>query len=522
MSAAPTPPNPLDARTQRRAAREQDRLRNLHQQSSSFLGPAILVALGVLFFLVELGHLSAGRLLPLVFRWSPLLLVILGVLRLVEWSLDRRRLQHARATGVPFQPTRFGPGFGLLLSVLLAFSFAGSVASRHHRDRFPDRLLLEQGQNWNQLFGERHESRDTIAYPCPAGSSLSIDLGHGDLTVSGTSSDGQIHVSTHTTIFSASETDAAQTARTVHPVFRSEGDHITLSAPTSQGAELDLDVTLPAPTSLTVNADHGDVALTHLNATATVTANHGDITLSDIQGSITARLNNSGSSIAAHQISGPASISGRFEDVTLSDATQAITIEGDIFGDLHLERLAGPLRLHTSRIDLEVASLAGSLQAEGGRDLSADQLTGPVVINTRNRNIALEALRGPVTINNQNGSISAALTEPLGPIEINNRHGQVTLELPPASSFTVDAQTTDADLTNSFGLNTTSADNHPQLQGSVGSGGPPVHIRTTQGDIIINKADHPPSVPGVPTPHPPPTPPHRPKDSALGSGEVTF
>ncbi len=521
MAAFPPPPNPADARSRRRVAREQDQLRHLAPQPSSILGPAILLGIGVLFLLVELGHLSFGRLLSLSFRWSPILLVGLGVVRLVEWFIDRRRLERATAEGLPFQPTRVGPGYGLLFVLFFAFSIIGSVVSRHHHDRFADGLLFNQDQNWSQFFGERHESRDTLAYACPPGSSVSISVEHGDITVAGTSPDNQIHVATHTTVFSSSDADAAQRSRSVQPHFSTEGGHITLTAPASQNAELDLDVTLPPATTLTLNADHGDLSLSDLNAPATVTANHGDVTLSNIQGAVVARLNNSGSSISAHRITGTTSISGRLEDITLSDATGAVTLEGDIFGDLHLERLGGPLHLRTSRIDLEAASLAGTLEAESGGDLSADQITGPVMINTRNRNITLDAVEGPLTINNQNGTVSATLVHSLAPVDINNRHGEVTLELPSTAAFTLDAATTDADLTNAFGLTSNASDDKPELQGTVGSGGPAIHVRTTQGDIAINKSAN---VAITPTPrrqHPPSAPAsHGANPSA--PGETTF
>lgn len=522
-AALPPPPNPTDPRQQRRAFRQQSRLSRL-SQPTSLLGPAALLIVGTLFLLIQLGRLSPGQVAHLAFRWSPLLLIALGLFRILEWALDRRRLRQAREDGLPFQPTRTGAGFGLLLTLLLFFSIAGAVWSRHQRrfpDRFPEGLLLGQSENWEQLFGDRHESRDMASYPCPPGSTLSIDLGHGDLTIAGTSPDDQIHLTSHTTVFSASDADAAQRARTVQPQFRTDANHLTLAAGRSPGAEVDLDVTLPAGIALTVNADHGDVAVSRLRAPATLTANHGDVTLSDMQGPVAARLNNSGSSFAAHQIAGPMSISGRVEDVTLSDVSAPVTLEGDIFGDLHLERLSGPLRLRTSRIDLELASLAGTLQAEGSGDLSADQIVGPLVINTRNRNIALEAVRGPVTVNNQNGSVAVTLTQLVAPITISNRHGEVSLQLPASSSFTADAETTDADLTNGFGLDVTTSGSSSQLRGTVGPGGPPVYIRTTQGDVAIEKS----ATPSAPTPPPPPAPPSaRPRSTGekTNSGEVTF
>lgn len=527
MASPPPPPfipSP-DPRSQRRAARDQARLRAIAQDSSSILGPVVLVALGVAFLLVELGHLSPITLLSLASRWAPLLLVILGGLRLVEWFIDRRRLEQARQTGIPARPTRLSSGFGLLLFVLVVLSFAGRLPLHDRTRQMSSGLFSEQQQNWDQLFGQRHEHDTTFAQPCPPGTVLSLNLGHGDLTVTGTSSDGQFHASVHTSVFSASDSDASRKADALKPVIRSEGNQLSVSVPYAEGSQVDLTVTIPASIAVDARSDHGDITLSGLTAPISVIANHGDIQLNDVQADTAIRVNNSSSGLSEHQVRGNSSISGRAQDVTISDLAGSLQLDGEIFGDLHLERIQGPVRLHTSRIDLQFAALQGTLETEGSGDLTADQLTGPIVINTRNRNVSLDRVLGALTVNDQNGSVTASLLSPLSPIDISNRSGEITLGLPDSASFSVTADTTDADLTNSFGLSPTHDGNHVQLQASVGTGSPTIRLHSTQADIAINRIPNSSSAPPPPAPpHPPESSvtPHQSRSHPVTGGEVSF
>jgi hypothetical protein len=74
------------------------------------------------------------------------------------------------------------------------------------------------------------------------------------------------------------------------------------------------------------------------------------------------------------------------------------------------------------------------------------------------------------------------------------------------------ANTSDGSIDTDFALKTQSNDNGRSLTGTVGSGGPMVHLTTTNGDISVRKGD---VQPLPPTPPAPPkitlTPPAAPK-----------
>jgi hypothetical protein len=58
-------------------------------QRSSWLGPGLLVIVGLIALLIEAGHLNAFHLLHWYIRWWPELLIGAGLLALGEWWFDR-------------------------------------------------------------------------------------------------------------------------------------------------------------------------------------------------------------------------------------------------------------------------------------------------------------------------------------------------------------------------------------------------------------------------------------------------
>ena len=108
----PYPPPPSnDWKQQRRAMKEQARIqrdvlrarRDLYRQQlraarrGSILGPLVLILIGVVFLLIQLGHLQATHAWDWYARWWPLLLVGSGVIFLAEWAFD----QHTHSAEKP-------------------------------------------------------------------------------------------------------------------------------------------------------------------------------------------------------------------------------------------------------------------------------------------------------------------------------------------------------------------------------------------------------------------------------------
>ena len=494
---------------QRRAMRDQARARRqmlkvqkdayLAQvrglKRSSIVGPVLLVAIGVVFLEVQIGWISTTRLWMFYGHWWPLLLIAVGVVVLLEWVYD---LFIQRDSTQRY--ARRGLGGGVIW-LLILFTIAGVSVQGVTTGWTPFNFHVNPS-DIDQFMGDKHESDQTLAQPFPANGTLRVENPRGDVTISGTSDDNQIHVIMHKEIYSRSDDDAAAKAQRLTANVSPDGNGLQLALPAIEGARADLIITVPAASSNTINANHGDVHASGLQGTLNITANHGDTELSAVTGAVNAHMENGDSDFSAHSVTGALTLEGKAKDVTISDITGDVRMQGDFFGDTLLEHIRGGFKFHSSRTDFQLARLDGEASFSDD-DLSADQALGPVVLSTRNRNVTLDRISGDVTVTNKNGKVNVTAAPPLGNISVENRNGEVSVTLPDGAGFNVSASTTDADIDNDFALPVMSQDNRKSLTGTIGKGSANVKIDTTQESISVKRASIqplaplPPQVPSI-------------------------
>ena len=69
-----------------------------------------------------------------------------------------------------------------------------------------------------------------------------------------------------------------------------------------------------------------------------------------------------------------------------------------------------------------------------------------------------------------------------------NHHGSVDVGVPAEAGFVVQASTRHGAVENDFSLLKQGSDDSPELNGTVGKGGPLVRIDTTDGDVTVRKS----------------------------------
>jgi DUF4097 and DUF4098 domain-containing protein YvlB len=523
----PYPPSGYDPRNQRRYDRDQqraayraqrDQMRAQQQifryqmrglRRGSILAPCLLIAVGVVFLLLQSGRLPRQLFWEWYGHWWPLLLVAAGGVLLAEWAFDQYQLRD------PNQPPyRRAIGGGIVFLVIV-FSLTGVFAHGFGSRSLQDPLVLNgfnlSPDSFDEMFGDKHESDQSLDFALPSGASLTVVNPHGDVTVSGTSDDNRMHVAIHKQVFSRTDTEADTKARQLVPSSATSGSALTLTMPSLDGARADLILTIPAAAVVSVNANHGDIHVASIKAAVTVTANHGDIELSAITGPATVHINNRGSSISAHSMGSSVAISGRADDVTLAGITGAVSINGDFYGTTHLEHVANTIHFHTSRTDFQLARLDGQLEVTRS-DLSADQALGPIVLTTSHNNVTLDRIAGDISVTNHNGAIDLTAAPALGNITLEDRNGSIKVVMPDRAGFSFQADTTNGEIDTGLPSSTTTTqgdtsrgnsnrDSHKIVTGSIAPGGPSLHITTTNGDISLAKATV------APLPATPPAPP---------------
>jgi DUF4097 and DUF4098 domain-containing protein YvlB len=523
MSSYPPPYNPNDPygrqawKTQRRmmqaqqkAVADQQRMQGKLQRAQmraqaraarrgSLVGPILIVTLGLIFLLTQTGHLAWPHVLDWYARWWPGVLIAAGILLIAEWTLARER-QNA---GQPFSRPILGGGIVFLL-ILLALVGLGvrhlDDAHNGWNNHFFGPGWADMSPGWADMIGETHDSDGSVASPILSGQGLIIRNAHGDVTVTGSSTDNQVHVAVHKEVHAWKDSEASDREQQLQPVFASDGGQLTLTVPAVDGSTADLTIEVPHGAAVMVESGHGDVTVSELHAPLTMTARHGDVNLSAIDGSVNVHMTNDDSSVTGHSLTGPVTVQGRSGDINFSDLTGGVTLQGDFFGTTHLEHINGIVRFQTTRTKFEAARLDGEFEVDTGSELQADQLLGPVTLSTTNHNITLDRVSGQLDISNTNGSVNVTSAPPLAGITIVNKHGSVDVGLPEGAGFTLNAQTHHGDLENDFGLSHSGTDDQPRLSGSIAGGGPAVSITTSDGDITVRKSSVAPLPPAPPSP----------------------
>ena len=500
-------PPPYDPRTQWRFYREQQKAAWRAQRDAwqaqrrawgagyasmygprvpSIVGPIILICIGVVALLVMTGHIAAVAFWTWYGRWWPLLLIGAGLAMLGEWALDMRRKIPVRRSG----------GFiGLLiLLALLGFAAAGWHSGwGSWRGQFGD-------NDFFRLFGlPQHDlDQQALTAAIPANATVEIQNPRGDVSIA--SGDGSnIVVQAHEVAFASSDEEAKK-------IFATVAAHLTVSGSTvlvkSEGADrgqVDLTITVPKTARLTVNAGRGDVAISGIGAGVILSAAHGDTQLNSITGPVEVHFSNSRHDFSAHEVTGDLTADGNYGDMTFSAIKGKINVNGEIFGDVHMENITGPTSLHTSVTDLQVASLPGDLSLDSD-NLHVTEAKGAVRVVTHAKDVDLSQIYGDSYVEDRNGQISVEPAAGFG-VEARNGRGDVEVTVPENGSATVDGSTHNGDIVSDFQL-TISGDENKTVTGRIGSGGPKFTLSAKNGDLRIKKGPAfppQPPAPAVPT-----------------------
>ena len=503
----PPPPYGFDPRDQQRSFRDQQRTQFkqaeraqkaayrsqrelLRQQNrslrrSSILGPLLVLTIGILALVISTGRLPLALFAAWYARWWPLLIVAAGVILLGEWAFDQA-FAGKTPEGAPAYTRRGLGGGAVTLLILLIFFGLTSRSVHDNQDFFTNTFSINPG-NFDQVFGEKYDREQTVDHTLAPGTAVSLENGHGDITVTGTSADNALHLTLSKEVYGHSAATADSKADQLQPQIQMAGGVLRVLIPNVEGAHADLNLTLPEHTALTLTSSHGDLRVSNLTAPLDITSSHGDIDLNSITAPVLSRMGSSGSSFAAHNVTGDVSLKGRADNISLTDIAGQVTLDGEFFGDTHLERLHGPVVFRTNRTQFQLARLDGEVDISPDSDLTGSNILGPTELRTRSRNINLEGVTGRVDVTNTNGSVDLSNNLPLGNVTVDNRDGAVNVTVPTHAGLVIDAQARDGHIENDLALQPVSSNDNQDLHTTTGNGEAHLNLRTTHADIAIHQ-----------------------------------
>jgi len=436
----------------------------------------VLIVLGVVFLLGTLGVLQWYMLGKVWAHYWPVLIILWGVVKLMEYH-------QAQRDGT--RPPGIGAGQVFLLIVLIFFGLAATQASRFNWGEIRDQINIDDGDF--PLFGHTYSYDDQLRQEFPAGGNLHVVNDRGAVNVTA-STDNQIRVVIHKRISADKQEDADSYNTKTKPDITVNDKIVTLNANTQgagdKGVRTDLDVFVPRNAELVITDRRGDVTITGMSGNAAIDHQRGEVNVSDHTGNVTIDVEHS--SARVQHVKGDVTIQGHGNEVAVEDVDGAAHLNGEFQESVRLVRITKTVTFKSARTDMEFSRLDGRLDLDSG-DLRADSLTGPMRLITRSKDIRLDGLSGDLRLQDNNGTVEVGLHNP-GNIQIENRKGDVQVTIPPNTAIKVEARSRGGEISSDFSeLQINNGDGQASASGSIGNNGPKLVINNEHGTVEIRK-----------------------------------
>jgi hypothetical protein len=457
----------------------------------SLAGPFVLIVVGTVFLMGTMRILSIGRLAHLFANYWPALLIVWGVIKLVEHQRAQR--EGTRAPGI-------GGGGVVLVVMIVAFGLIATQLEHLDWSGIRDHMNIDD-PDFSGIFGESYNFNDHLEQDFPASASLKVIDTHGAVSVHA-SDDNKITVVVRKRVGADNQNDADKYDRETKPTIIAIGGLVTVDAKAEAAGdhpvETDLDISLPRKVQVSITSRRGDVHVSGRDGGVDISAQHSDTAVEDVNGNV--KVSQEKGSVKIEQINGDVHVQGRVNEVSVADIKGAVQLDGEFQESIKLARITKTVTFKSSRTDMEFSRIEGTLDLDSD-ELHAEQITGPLHLTTRSKNIRLEQVSGDVRLQDDNGAVEVGMRT-LGNVQIDNRNGDVQLSLPDKAGFRLDARTRDGEIQSDFAELKVNNDEHEaKASGSVGNASSHIVLNNEHDGIEIRKASSmPPKPPEPPTP----------------------
>jgi hypothetical protein len=461
-------------------------------RSSGLFSGLVLLSVGILLLLHNFGHLELHTFFR---RWWPLLIIFWGMVKLYERTAGQRFGGSGGITG------------GEVALVLGMLALLGAVVGvEFGKEKLGDTLEEVRGDNYNF-------DVDVEPKTIPANAHVLIRTIRGDITVRA-SDESQIRVSAKKNVRTWSETEAGRVAKPVTVVITQNGDSYEVHPSGYDASDarisMDLEVSVPRKSALTIKTDKGDVEISDFATDISVTDKNGDVEVRATGGDVSIEMGKGDVKVLDNK--GDVKISGKGGEIDVNNITGSLTVDGDFYGPVRADRITKGVRMVSARTDLTVSALAGHMEAGSG-NLDIIDAPGNVALTTRDTEINVENPGGKVDIQNRNAQTTVHFSVvPKEDVQITNSSSGISLSIPGGSSFEIQADCRNCDIESEFpGLAATkseSGDSH--LAGKYGNGhAPKITLKTSYGNIDLKRTAlmMPPKPPAPSAPPREPIPP---------------
>jgi len=461
----------------------------LPTRNRSFAGPVVLIIIGIVCLLGTMGYLSIGRMAHLFANYWPALLILWGVIKLIE---------HQQAQREGTRPRGIGAGGIFLVIMIMVTGLIATQIERVNWSGLKENFNFDDS-DFNGIFGESYNFNDHLEQDFPGGASLKVLNDRGAISVHA-SNDNKITVVVRKRIGAENQGDADKYNNQTKATITTIGGLVTVDAKSNAAGdhpvETDFDISVPARASVSIISRRGDVVVAGRNAGVDISTQHSDTSVEDVTGNV--KVSQEKGSVKVEQITGDVHVEGRVNEVSVADVKGSVQLDGEFQESVKLARIAKSVTFKSSRTDMEFSRIEGSLDLDSD-DLHADEITGPVHLSTKSKNIRLEAVSGDVRLQDDNGTVEVAMRT-LGNVQIDNRNGDIQLAVPEKAGFRLDARTHGGEIQSDFPeLKVDNGEQEGKASGTVGNAASHIVLNNEHEGIEIRKA-------GVLPPRPPEPP----------------
>jgi DUF4097 and DUF4098 domain-containing protein YvlB len=446
------------------------------QRSNGIFSGLVLITVGALLLLHNYRGLELGDLL---YRWWPLALIFLGLIKLYERTVASRN-QDSGSSRITAGEIFLVVGMLVLVSFVVAVDIIKTKA---------------QGSDWGGIhMGDAHPfDLDVVPKSVPANARITVRGGHGDITVRATDTT-DIRVSGKKNIYGWNEEDAQRRSGPISVEIVQNGDGYEIH-PTGVGSgdsrvTIDMDIQVPAKASVSVRNDKGDITVSDMTTPVSITSASGDVEVRDTSSDVTIEMHKG--DVKVTDTKGDIKISGKGTQVDVASATGSFTLDGEFYGPIRADKVSKGLRFISQRTDLTLTSLTGHMETSSG-NLEIVDAPGDLTLRTNRYSVTIENATGKVKVDNRDGDVALRFSSPpKADIDVSNTNAGVSLTLPESASFNILSDCHSCDIDSEFSSDTlkktsvNSGDSH--LEGKYGTArGPKITVKTSYGALNIRK-----------------------------------
>jgi Domain of unknown function (DUF5668) len=437
-------------------------------RTSGVFSGLLLIIFGCLLLLHNYGQLQLGELFR---HWWPLIFIFWGATKIYERTLAQ---SQGRTAGW------ITPGEVFLVIGLLAV-VGIVVLSGKVRGEIPD---------WGDLYSF---DIDLAPQPIAPNAHVNVHSGHGTITVR-SSDDPSLHVTGQKSVRSFSESDAEKRSKSIDVAVIKTGDSYEIH-PTGfdlgdSSISVNLEIVVPKKSVVAARNDRGDITVSDMASDVTAATKNGDVEINDTTGNVDVSMQKG--DVKVIDTKGDVKVAGHGGEIEVVDATGSLTVDGEFYSSIRADKIAKGVRFISQRSDLTLTQLSGHFEKSSGNMEIADA-PGNLTSRTKNVSVSLENVTGKIVLDNTNGAVEIRYSGvPKEDISINNVRASITLSIPSASSFDIQADCSSCDIDSEFSggslkaTRTEKGDSH--LEGKYGAArGPKIILKTSYDSIQIRK-----------------------------------